>query len=388
MKLSRLLSSDFESHVRARGERYYRSGAVHVKTASQTAVEARVQGARDYQVALRWDGEQLNVRCSCPYFESSGPCKHLWAVVLEAEAQEYLADALVDELDFIMNEDLPGEEPLPDRPQPPPPTWRDQLKVVTALDPAPDERWPAGRELLYVVDAATSVSQGGLVLNLLTREPKRSGGWKKPQPLRLTRNFIPRLADPADRHILGLLAGANAFDGWMYSGTYVHLSSSFRVMHPLSATVMPLVAATGRCLLGAEPLAWDDGEPWRFELRLDRAIRGCLRRGDEELDLKTPQLITAGGLVFSGGRVARLAEETRFEWLLHLRRAGSIEIPAGEAQQALAALLNHPVPARVEVPEELRYEEVRVTPRPWLTLRALKRYSWEQSRLRAELSFD
>ena len=55
----------------------------------------------------------------------------------------------------------------------------------------------------------------------------------------------------------------------------------------------------------------------------------------------------------------------------------------------LAELLNHPVPARIRVPEELRHEEVLATPRPCLTVRALKRSAWErQERLCAELSFD
>ena len=46
--------------------------------------------------------------------------------------------------------------------------------------------------------------------------------------------------------------------------------------------------------------------------------------------------------------------------LVYLRHTGRIETPENEAPEVLAALLNHPVPAHVEVPEELRYEEVRV----------------------------
>ncbi|MGA2711929.1 MAG: DEAD/DEAH box helicase [Bryobacteraceae bacterium] len=420
MKLSNLLSTHFENHVRLRGSGYYHSGAVRIKSGSEKTVDARVTGAREYLVELTWDGKQLNVHCSCPYFDSSGPCKHLWAVVLAAEALGYLAEATGSQGKLVINDYLFDAEvmdgyrkppklkvlapppPVAARPPqphvvaPPQPAWRDRLKHVTAIDAVRDERWPADRQLIYIVDTAASVSLGNVVLNVMSREPKRDGGWKKALLPHLTRHVISLLPDPADRYILSLLAGASAHQTWMSSGIYEQLPASFRVMHPLSATLMPLVAATGRCFLhpDAPPLAWDDGEPWRFELRLGRAgdtqwaVSGCLRRGDAEMNLKTPELIVAGGLVFTREHVARLAEDTRFEWLVYLRRTGRIETPESEAPEVLAALLNHPVPAHVEVPEELRYEEVRVAPKPCLTVRALKRNSWEQPRLSAELSFD
>jgi hypothetical protein len=54
----------------------------------------------------------------------------------------------------------------------------------------------------------------------------------------------------------------------------------------------------------------------------------------------------------------------------------------------LAALLEHPLGAALEVPEELRYEELRAEAKPCLTIRSPQRNSWNSDRLRAQLSFD
>jgi hypothetical protein len=201
MKLSNLLSTHFENHVRLRGSGYYHSGAVRIKSGSETAVDARVTGAREYRVELTWDGKQLNVRCSCPYFDSSGPCKHLWAVVLAAEALGYLADATGSKGKLVINDDLFDAETMdgyrkppklkvlappvaarPPQPRvvaPPHPTWRDRLKQVATVGGMLEERWPADRQLIYIVDTAASVSLGSVVLNVMSCEPKRDGGWKK-----------------------------------------------------------------------------------------------------------------------------------------------------------------------------------------------------------------
>ena len=62
---------------------------------------------------------------------------------------------------------------------PPQPTWRDRLKQVATVGGMLEERWPADRQLIYIVDTAASVSLGSVVLNVMSCEPKRDGGWKK-----------------------------------------------------------------------------------------------------------------------------------------------------------------------------------------------------------------
>ncbi len=422
MKLASVLSPHFDSDIRARGASYYRLGAVRLKRGNATAVEAAVRGSRIYDVEIAWDGHRLALFCDCPYYEDVGACKHLWATILAADTQNYFtaitrisprdisfdetsgADEIadVDEYDELRYSALPARpaQVFTLQPQIAPPVWRQRLNEIVPAGSLASTAWPAQRELLYIVDAASSAVRGALVLDLKTREPKLKGGWKKPAAPQISRAALSALPNPVDRHILGLLSGSAMNSDWMSYSSYESIAAGFRLRHPFASTVMPEIARTGRCLLQSSapaeewlPLAWDDGEPWRLVLRLLRqegrrwALAGFLRRGGEEINLMEPLLI-AEGLVFTRDRIALLEEGTPFEWISSLRRLRQIDAPEGDVGQMLEALLEHPLAARLEVPEELRYEEVQPVPRPCLTFRSHKRNEWEQERLRAELWFD
>ncbi|HTS25098.1 MAG TPA: DEAD/DEAH box helicase [Bryobacteraceae bacterium] len=441
MKLSSALASQFDVGVRSRGASYFRSGAVRIERGSDTEVEAKVRGSRTYDVDITWDGRSLGLFCDCPYFETGGPCKHLWATILAADAKDYIskitrfdprsvrldrdAEAEGEDEDFGGGDDFDGEDEddptesldyrgpgqryhqLPSRtalpapkpafvPQPPQPAWKRQLPEVPSG--VARASWPVGRELQYLVKVSESAQESCVVVHLSTREPKRGGGWKPLGPLQATRDTIGAISDPLDREIVGLLAGCSNHQEWY--GLHQSIPSSYRLQNEFAAMAMPLIAGTGRCSLypapgtGEEvPLVWDDGEPWRFHLRLTRpapgkyAVTGCLRRGDEEMGLQSATLV-AGGLVFTGDRIARLADGAPKEWISALRRTASIEAQEEELNSLLTALIEHPVAVPLELPEDLRYEEVQAAPRPCLTIRTSRRNEWEQERMRGELSFE
>jgi superfamily II DNA or RNA helicase len=417
MKLASVLSPYFDDDVRARGASYYRLGAVRIKRGNAAEVQAGVRGSRVYEVEIAWDGRGLSLFCDCPYYEDVGACKHIWATILAADAQNYFTaitrlnprDISFDELpaDDQDDEDVePLYRPLAPvvpffklEPEAPTPGWRKRLNEIVPAGSLAHTAWPAQRELLYIVDVADSIARGSLILDLKTREPKLKGGWKKPAVPSISRAALSALPNPADRHILGLLSGSALNSDWMAYSSYESISSGFRLRHPFASTVMPEIARTGRCLLELNvseewfPLAWDEGETWRLVLRLEHvdggkwALAGYLRRAGEEMDLVAPLLI-AEGLVFTRERISLLEEGAPSEWISALRRLRHIDAPEGDAGEMLAALLEHPLAARIEVPDELRYEEVQPVPRPCLTIRSEKGYAWEQQHLRADLSFD
>ena len=417
MKLASVLSPEFPGDVRARGASYYRLGAVRICKGDATHVLAGVRGSRVYNVAIQWSGGLLSLACDCPYFDDAGPCKHLWATILAADdrnyftaitrlsAREIVFEDRFDDVDLDEDSgfDTPSARAVPVfRPEPPvaPPAWQQRLNEVAPAGSQSSWVWPARRELLYIIDAASSATRGCLFLEIKAREPKLKGGWKKPAAPQISRAMLATLPDPADRHILGLLSGTAAAADWLYYGAYDSVAQGFRLRAPFAATVMREIAETGRCLLQSSaaseewlPLAWDPGEPWQFVLRLlphdsrRWALAGFLRRGEEEMEITAP-VVACEGLVCTSGRLALLEEGAPAEWIAALRRGQRIETPEREAGQLLAALLEHPIAARLEVPEALRYEEERPTPQPCLTFRSAKRHEWEQERLRAELSFD
>jgi uncharacterized Zn finger protein len=92
MKLSAFLAPEFNSGSRERGLKYYHSGYVTINHADAASVHARVTGLDSrYDVEIDiGDDRVVDLWCDCPYFESNGPCKHLWATLLAAEASGHL----------------------------------------------------------------------------------------------------------------------------------------------------------------------------------------------------------------------------------------------------------------------------------------------------------
>jgi superfamily II DNA or RNA helicase len=422
MNLSRRLAGNFSGAVRQRGQSYFWQGRVRIRDGSESDVAASVRGSQNYEVSLVWhsgDGV-LSANCDCLYFDSDGPCKHLWAAILAAESDGYLAaTAAAPKLtlncgDYGFDEESEEEyeEGFPlsaRRPMAVPPAvpkslgWRKRIAEIShsAAPPAwSGEPWPAKRQVLYTVDVAASLAAGSLIIFLSSREHKLNGGWTRSKILTLRRSQITQLPLPEDREILSAVAGGVQYYGWSDSALSYQVPSSCILPHPLAGMVMPLVARTGRCYLRKDegtdqkgPLTWDEGGAWRFGVDLRRsseggwAAAGVLRRGEERLDLAEPLLMTKG-LIFTRDRVAPLAEDALFDWMVRLRKAGAIEAPEKERDELLAALLSSPGLPAPEVPEELRYEDVTAVPRPGLQIRTSRSVLGGGDKMHGELSFD
>ena len=423
LRLAPKLAHLFTSTVRSRGQNYYGQGSVRIQRGSARAVEALVWGSQGYEVQVECDNGELSLFCSCPYFESEGPCKHVWATVLAAEARGYLSkvgsipnlmDYSFDGLEDDLDEDLGVARRLfavPThrlRARAAKPSWRAQIATVAgSYDKTVFVRgeWPAKRQILYLVDVLSSAAAGHLILSLCSRDSKKDGAWGRVSAINLQRGQIPSLPLAEDREILSAIAGASQYYGGL-GDSYGQIPGSCLIRYPLAGTLIPLVARTGRCYLrnsaapdDLTPLAWDQGGPWRFELELrvdgkqQRGskpvwlVAGVLRREEETMEASAPALVTPGGHVFVRGMVAPLVEDTSFNWLLHLRRSGSVQAPEEDLDELLSTLLCTPGLPRLEVPKQLRYEEVTLPPRPCLRIRAGDRHA-PNVRLGAELLFD
>ncbi|MBM4077892.1 MAG: helicase SNF2, partial [Planctomycetes bacterium] len=77
-----------------------------------------------------------------------------------------------------------------------------------------------------------------------------------------------------------------------------------------------------------------------------------------------------------------------FPWVTLLRRSDDFQVANGEEHALVDRLLDMPALPKLELPAELKLEEVVVPPQPVLVVHAPAKARWHQDRLKAEVLFD
>lgn len=329
MALVQSLKRYFDAKVAKRGERYFREGAVESFRGDARKVIATVIGSDVYQVQAEYQpgAHTLTVDCDCPYVdEFGGACKHIYAVLREADGRRKLGDAAGDSRlrlalkyeaeygDEGEEEDEPGDVPdesdsptsarvadalarlmksappglqvvplsglLPKQASPKN-TWRQQFqrveKQIAQASGVGDESWPANRRLLYVLDRLASIEQSAVILHVMSVDEK-SNGATKPSLRRVSYDMIPRLPDESDRRILSLLNGSNADEHWGSHGDGYgwggsKASDTYRLTPEMQKWLLPIVCESGRGFgkfkynAPLTPLRWDAGVTWELVLK-------------------------------------------------------------------------------------------------------------------------
>lgn len=273
--LAYVFKSAFVERVRTAGEQYFRDGKVQIVARDAETLSAQVAGTDTYDVQIRFDhsGGGVGVLCSCPSFGRWGPCKHVWATVLQADRHrgEGLTVAAAD--------------------------WRERLEFLREAREHADARpWLAvaaahASRVLYRLEATRSDESDQLVLRTFYQRRLKNGGWGRPRP------FAPELSnatvhlESVDELFFKLAPDPEAAQpGWRAG--YFRPRFEFRLEGDLCRELLPGLAASGRLFLDDEdtrPLAWDAGEPW------------CLRLG----------LVPTGGEGARDGATAELELEPR-----------------------------------------------------------------------------
>ncbi len=116
-------------------------------------------------------------------------------------------------------------------------------------------------------------------------------------------------------------------------------------------------------------------------------VNASLRRGDEILSPQELTLAVPGGFLIARAKVSRLEDFGAFEWISLLKPDGAVKVPIDEGRDLVDRLLDMPQLPRLELPPDLRLEEVRTTPVPHLTLHTPRGVRWQHERLQGEISF-
>jgi hypothetical protein len=413
LELASILAKGFGISSRKRGDEYFRLNRVKVRAGSSTELSAVVTGSEPYEVLLKFSGSKLAVSCTCPHFLDHGQaCKHLWAAILTADKENFLVDAISAKgitLDqgsalrpaTVITRTSPAVTPIK---PPPPPSWKTQMgRVVSVAASYRKEAspWPAHKEIFYLLDVPKSQVARRAVLTIATGERKKEGGWKSiPRPFSIHRDGIAGLPALEDRELLSMLLGGEQYSSYGYLESYDRGSTTFSLASVTAETILPRVVRTGRCLLplaqdeiDKAPLQWDDGEPWKFvlEVRGDQRegwqLSGSFRRGPERMGIDEPLLAVRGGFLLTRERVARLAEDETFPWIGGLSNNNTIVFSEEEREEFFSHLICSPALPPLDLPEELQYEEVTLSPRKCLKI-SQNRYSYSKGQMRAELWFE
>jgi SNF2-related domain/Helicase conserved C-terminal domain len=390
-----LLSRKFAPALRERGQQYFRQHRVKILEGSATTLAAEVRGSETYSVSLAVEGERFMGACNCPFFlDRRVHCKHIWAAILAADEQGYLSDYVA----LLKPEQMSVKPPAP----PAPPAWKKQLSRIThgaAGAQTAIQYWPAGAEVLYLIDVPKSRGTKTVVLTIVRREPRKAESKPTaPKLCSVDQDLIALLPLAEDRELLAILLGGAAFDTAGYYLSNERRSSTFSLSPVMAQTLLPRIVRTGRCFLPSEKeelpaLQWDEGEPWRFLIEITGnqtdgwKMQGSYRRGAQRMPADEPTVEARGGFLMTRTHVSRLDADESFSWISDFRNHGAIPIPDPDREEFFGSLLCSPGLPALDLPDAWQYEEVTVAPR--ICLRIFQpRFSYKRQGLRAELSFD
>ncbi len=258
--MAEALARDVPERTRIKGNRYFLGGAVRAIEGSDSHVTATVRGSEWYQVHLTRFGDEILSSCGCPYFSDRNEfCKHIWAVVLAADAEGFLVGDTPLTKDVYLESAYTGASELVDAGHHDP-TRAAQLsrapwqRFLTAVQQRVAEaavqaghRYAQG-EMLYVIDREATLADSVPTVQVQWRTRKKNGEWGKPQAVAVSAGELEYLPDDRDRQILALLLGA-ADPYAMASYASLTARASFRLAGPLIERVLPLLGQSGRLYL-------------------------------------------------------------------------------------------------------------------------------------------
>ena len=386
----------FPRGVLVRGRQYFQSDKVSDPTQMGEAFSLTVigQGER-YTVwidfAQAGKSGSIEARCTCPYYETAGLCKHLWAAIIKLERSGLSAKVpgsgplrILRDAGLPTNRIVNGPKPIfgPkavfQTAQVAPNAWVERLDQIQGKS---GRATHIGNALsgniiaAFVVHAAETVSKGKLVLDFWCR---RRGVGQEAGPLRPDRapdRDLHLLASPRDQELVALLMRTcdpkvvNAFG---------RSCTRFTVDPIVESQILTTLTGSGNSFLSRSPngspdnadrpLRMDRGKPWETELVIEDVgnqyrLEGLLKRDQETKAVNEPICFFSSGLILMGEQLGRLAEPRHARWLNNLR-SGEFLIPRDQVDVFVKRILTDASAPPVTWPEGLEWKRSLIQPVP------------------------
>ncbi|RMG39614.1 MAG: DEAD/DEAH box helicase [Planctomycetota bacterium] len=429
MTLSALLKDRFRGDIRYRGESYVDADRVSIVRVTPKRIFAVVRDGIEYHTQLDRSEGPLRMHCSCAAERGKfAYCKHLWGTILAAERAGFI------DRSFDLDDPPPFLAPVPEPtaidldlddeegPSAPVrvarrrsavksaartlPAW-ERILTETLVQQPPSTRSgtrerPRERDIFYQIDLKASRERDDVIVEVMQRQRRATGQWGKLKPLRIHPTRLDEIELLQDRRILAFLTGGTPERSNWHTQQTELTAAAYRFFVPfeLCELIFPLMSRTGRFRYAPEPgeesqpLQWDDGPPYELMVSLPqtgdgrkRRLYGELVRGDERIPLETIRHVIPGGLVFLPDRVARLSPHVDVGWFAVLSRPDPILIPVSDEHRFIENLFRMPAVPRLDLPDHLRLEEVRLRPRPRLLILSPRSTRWRFERLHGEVTF-
>jgi SNF2 family DNA or RNA helicase len=373
----------FPRPVLGRGRQYFQADNVSDPTQMGDAFSLTVvgQGERyaiwvDFSKAA--SAGSIEARCTCPYYETVGLCKHLWASIIKLERSglsakvpgtgplRIISEGKVARPKIISPAASQGPHERPD-------AWVERLNQIQGKNARAVN---AGNMLAaFVINAAETVSAGKLVLDFWCR---RRGFGQQMGPLRPDRvpdRDLQLLADSRDQELIALLMRTG--DPKVVT-SFGRSTTRFTVDPIVETQILTTLSSSGNAFLSRSPngspdnaerpLRMDRGKPWETELVIEDIgtryrLEGVLKRDQETKAISEPICILSSGLLLFGEQIGRLAEPRHARWLKNLR-IGEFMIPRDQVDVFVKRILTDTNAPSVTWPEGLEWKRSVIQPIP------------------------
>ena len=357
----------FPPHIKDRGRQLLADGLLDPVKVEESGFASVAHGERDYEVAI-YQGDLL---CECSYFEDTGACKHLYALLLA--------------IDEMARKDPQSSVTLTPRATPTlRANWQPIVEsAISEEDPEPrfgdDSKF--GEHLIYRLSQPPSAVHHAMEIEIFYRERKKNGELTVPKPARIRRSDIERLPDPADRDILAeLLLVLPDHAAW--STYYLNdlLKSTLYLTGPRLPELARKLAQTNRLFSGPSfakehwrPVTWSHNK-WRLRLRpeikneewIEASID--LMDGERILPIKKAAFLDFRVVLFDN-TLAELETRSSNAWIRQAANGQALLVPRSDWPHFFGLVTSLRRGPTWELPEELKPKEVRGRPTPRLRLK-------------------
>lgn len=381
------LSKFFNQRQLALGNGLFRSESVHLEFGTPTAAGALVyEFTRPFSTRIDYFPDQHNFRvsCSCRKINTENKyCSHLWALILEADAQGRALATLSD--------DLAGISKL---------SWKDRLNQMPVPVPSPTTVTAPQDIILYTLADIDDED------NSVTIQTQRLTPNKTLTPVHVTRAFIKTITNPHDRQLLSILHGSLSTQNdplplHAYYQTYADHGNDrggyeFSIQSDAQPFLIPLLCKSNRFFLDTSlktPAQWDDGPPWTLAIAVAPSpdekyyiLTGELRRGDQRITIDSA-VIATDHILFNQTTLSAIDSNVDKQWLHYLEEHTPLNIPTKEAGFFIDRLLKSSNLPPIDLPESLKFTTVQGTPVPELQL-TYPKTNLTRPRITADLLFE